>query len=47
MVYFNVVVSLILASCGLFMALRGNPVGFVLMGCVVLRWILYFQNLKT
>jgi hypothetical protein len=47
MVYFNAAVSLILAIGGLIMASRGQPVGFVLLGCVVVHWIFYFQRNKA
>lgn len=44
MIIFNLLVSVILGVCGTIIVGRGNPIGFVLLGCIVVHWVLYLNR---
>jgi hypothetical protein len=40
MIVFNIIVSLVLVASGLKMVTQGNQIGWLLIGCVPVHWIL-------
>jgi hypothetical protein len=40
MIVFNIIVSLILVASGLKMITQGNQIGWLLIGCVPVHWII-------
>jgi hypothetical protein len=43
-IVFNLIVSLILGVCGLVMLGKGNFIGAVLLGCIVVHWTLFLTR---
>jgi len=43
MVAFNIIVSIILTICGIIQIGRDSPIGYVLLACVVVKWVRHFQ----